>query len=484
MKKSKITEVLELFSSAEIDRLALFLQSPYLTTGTRMPQKTIELYHKLVSLLPFEEAGLNKELLHEELFPEQTYNAGRIDKLVSGLFKLIESFLQLEESSILKNSIDQQLQLSRYYQRKGLDRLQKNAVNNLEKHLHKIKQKSLEVLYAQFLLQNRITELKSFYNPRDEDLNLNNTIKALDNYYLTARLDLTNSLLAQKNFHNTLDTEDALDLVPAILEYAKKNQDHQSPLIACYMLVHDIMQMSDGDIASSQASIAKLEDILVQYSEYLPPIKSKELHSFNRSFFMRLINLGKKEVIPKAFTMYKDHYASGILLQKKGIHAANFKNMVWLGLKSKDFSWVFEFIEECKHKIIGTNFPEEVYKYNLARYYFATGEIEKADQSLSYQFKDLFYMLAVKRLEIMILLNKDEDLLEYKLNAFKIFVHRISKKQLPDIFKLGNNNFINFLKQILSPTNNDKSKREKIKQKIISTDTVLEKDWLITILSK
>ena len=107
-------------------------------------------------------------------------------------------------------------------------------------------------------------------------------------------------------------------------------------------------------------------------------------------------------------------------------------------------------------------------------------DYENALDHLAANYQDLYYHIAAKRMEIKVYYEQGSVLFEPKIDAFKIFIHRFSKKKLPETPRLGNNNFINALKQIrASGTRFDSQRIEKLTNKIEQQEVIFEKRWLL-----
>ena len=145
-----------------------------------------------------------------------------------------------------------------------------------------------------------------------------------------------------------------------------------------------------------------------------------------------------------------------------------------------------QFLAAHEGKIFGTNYPDEVFKLNQANYFFHLQQYDKAWQLLEWNFEDIYLKLAAKRIEVKLLdEQQDVDLLDSRLNALKVFVHRASPDVISDLIKEMNNAFVRFMQQLLNPsTTHDKKRVEKIRQRIVEESTVAEREWLFEKLTE
>ncbi len=163
-----------------------------------------------------------------------------------------------------------------------------------------------------------------------------------------------------------------------------------------------------------------------------------------------------------------------------GLTVSTLRNIVTSGLLQKQFDWVRKFLEEHRSRIVGALRPEEIYHFNLARYHFALGEHAVALDLIADHYDDLYYQIAARRLEIMIHYETDSPLLDAKLDAFKTFLYRLSKKQISEHQRRGNQHFFNALRQILHPqTPFDDQRVRRLIEKWQGQSVLVEKDWLL-----
>ena len=118
--------------------------------------------------------------------------------------------------------------------------------------------------------------------------------------------------------------------------------------------------------------------------------------------------------------------------------------------------------------------------FNITQYFFYKKQYGQTEEQLLDHYENFYYKVAARRLEIKLLYEQESEILSSKTEAFKMFIFRLSKKQLPEKLKQLNNNFIDFVRQIIHPkTLGNKKRIESIKQKITRKGKVAERDWLL-----
>lgn len=475
MTNSKLLEIIRAFDENEFYRLGLFLRSPYFQEKG-ISKDEMQLFVYLETLFPdFPAEEIEQSKVYERLFPGQPFIVGKLGKMMSGLLKQIERFLiqliQEEETDSFKKTIS----LAAFFRKKKMSRLYGITFKKLKRKQATIPRKNKEDLYHDFLLEREIAEHQILYNKRKADLNLPATLKSLDVFYLATKLEYSCGLLSQSNFHIPVDLRDSLSILEKIAPSFEEDNFLGIPLIKTYAQMFVVLQ----DMNNLEA-YAKLERLLEESKEELPLDQLKALQAFCRSFYIHQFNHGNHQLLEKAHQLYKTHLEEGYLLQNGGLLAGNFRNMVVIGLRQKEYEWVATFLETYKDKIIGTEFPQDAYHFNMAHYYFELKDYESALNYLVDNYEDLYYHIGAKRMEIKIYYEQDSVLLEPKMDAFKIFIHRLSNKKLVEMARKGNNNFINALKQIIATATRYDTKRiARIKEKIAKQEMIIEKNWLL-----
>jgi len=203
------------------------------------------------------------------------------------------------------------------------------------------------------------------------------------------------------------------------------------------------------------------------------------VHGVLRNFCTHQLNEGQESYLQELFVLYREGLTQGVLDSNGGLLSSSFQNMVTLGLKLEDYDWVEQFLEDYRYKIIGLKEPESLYALNRAQLFFAKAEYHSALDQLVFNFEDTYLKLSSRRLEVQIYYELDSPLLESKIQAFKIFIFRISKSHLPDKQRQGYTHFIDLLKQIIHPSTRFKEKRiHRLLEKIQSTKVIAERKWL------
>ncbi len=201
------------------------------------------------------------------------------------------------------------------------------------------------------------------------------------------------------------------------------------------------------------------------------------------NYAIKKFNLGKKEFRKELFKIYKLQIEHEVLLNEKNyLEPYAYKNVITMALQNKEFEWVKKFIEEYKI-YLPKDEKENAYQYNMANYYYFTGEFRKCLQLLqTVQFTDVYYNLDGRSIILKVYFEEKEwNLLNDHCFAFKAFVLR--QKDISEHHKKGYLNLIKWTNK-LSITHFDNKKKKTIEEKISNEKNIRELKWLMTQIEK
>jgi hypothetical protein len=432
------------------------------------------------------EKKLSKEVAYAAIYPNETWKSVRIEKLMSYALRLFKKYIIFKQGNEADEDFIQNLGMSTFYKEHKMHKLFELNAKQLVKYKESSDIKKENHYYNIYLIENQIYEYKNEFNTRKENLNLPETIFALDSFYLIKRLDFSLTSLIQnqyipfdsdKSILGTLDYVIALASHPAYIG----NNLVQLYLKAIQLQIEDRCDIIFDSFANS----------LEREREQINPISFALFCTVARNYCTRQYNKGRNEFLKTLFTLFQKHLSYGVLYSEGGIRAAAMQNIVMTSLKLGEYEFVKSFLLEHEHKIIGTLQADLVWKYNFATYYFEVKEFEKANQFMPnyLDLHDTYYSLSARRLEIKILyemdINPKHDTLGYKIDAYKnfLFESKKNKRISEPIFNM-NNDFIDLLKQIRTTIPKDSKRVEKLTFKLEEIASVAEREWLLEKLEK
>jgi hypothetical protein len=159
-------------------------------------------------------------------------------------------------------------------------------------------------------------------------------------------------------------------------------------------------------------------------------------------------NLENMELAYLLHEIYVDNLQRGFMHSEGKISRSKYMAIASNALFIGKFDWAYSFIEKYKNVLHEENETRDVYRLNLANYLFRTGKFEQCLDNIPDSSPSLIYALFGKRLELKALYELQSDLLPYKLDAFKMFLSRTSKKIMSDAQRQAHADFANLLYQL------------------------------------
>ncbi|MBL7827995.1 MAG: hypothetical protein JNJ57_15300 [Saprospiraceae bacterium] len=481
MRKSKLILTLATFDEAKWKEFRLFLQSPYHNRG-KESAAILRLFQFCYAFRRnFSKPGFTKEAAYEFVFPRTAEVGGKLEKLMSNLYKLTGEFIVLDQREPTGSDA---VPLANYFVQHDLPDLAESLLVSNSTKLSD-SQNALahaDLYWQQFQTYKALAYLYQNKGLITTDQFISQALTALDQHYLVLRLEYACGLHSQ-GIHHQINLHQPLAWLDQLLPSIEQSAYLQNPLIKAYFLAYHLLKNNPNDTGNT---FDQLKRLLEESEGNLPAENIKSLQTILRIHAIAKYNKGKAAYLNVAMELYKKHLDRGWLYFDQKIMPETALNMVTLGLRAGDTKWVLDFLNTHRNRFAGGYASEETYQFNLAICHFHQGLFEEAYQLLSSQnFQNLYYKVAARRLELMVLYEQNSVLLASKMEAFKMFIFRLSKTQMPENHKQLNNHFIDFLKQLTHPaTMGNPGRIEKIRIKINQRERVAERNWLLKKVEK
>ena len=478
MNSSQLLLVLRSFQEEDLIQFEQFLHSPYFY-DKKPVSGLFRLWQYLREGLSDKEAAyFDKQRVYKTLFPQKKVFKGKLEKLMSQLYGQVKSFLIFQQQQRQMGEKTKLLHLMAAFS----DRKLGSPFNQVYRKIRKMQPEAefnwgTNFFYEQFLVQSKITEFQSLYNNRKTDLNLPNTHFYLDLYFLVLKLEYAFQLLARDLFIIPVNSSESLELLNAIVPVLPPKY-LEIPVVRLYLEAYKLLQFFYQEEGEKHHS--RFNQLLEEYADEMPYEQQKALQTLNRNYSVFKYQSGDPLYLERTFRLYQEHLSLGFLYQDNQILPGTLSNIVLIGLRNKAFDWVYHFLFAHKNCIGGTTNPEIVFQYNMGQYYFCIQEYDKALDHIATTYEDQFYKVAARRLEVKILYETNSDIFESKLNAFKLYIYRLTKASAHFQNKTRNQHFIDLLKQIRHPKTYKNPKRiNKLLQKAKQSKLLTDKEWII-----
>ena len=157
--------------------------------------------------------------------------------------------------------------------------------------------------------------------------------------------------------------------------------------------------------------------------------------------------------------------------------------MVLLGILTKQFDWVREFMQRYK-LAVAPEYRNNVHRFNLASLHFAVGNYRKAQEALrdiqfsGSEFIDVYYHLSYKTLLIKTYYETQEhEALLSSLEALRIYLTR--NQAISGRNREAYKNFIKLTAKLMNLPQKQTTRRQNLSDLIARTTVLVEHEWLL-----
>ena len=475
MFESKLLETIQVL---EKDELAEFKDSPFFQDQRVKPEVRALFEYLLADYPKFDSAKLAKENVHQKIFPNKPYSENRLNQLMTALNRLLERFLD-DHMHQQRDPATHHFSLARFFLERNLPHRFEAAIAHIEDLLDESPVPDENQLWARYQLAYLKHLHAGLNNPKKYDLNLTPVLNTLDTFYITQRLIITSALLFRTH-QMKIDTSQTMVIYDYLDQWSKVTTEGPGqPLLQAYWrLLPLITETADMNV------LIDYRLFIQKHRHELPAVHLKILYTIFRNYLVTRYHGGENAALEIIFSNLQEEYEQGFLWEPNGmIRSSTFQNVVTTALKLNKLSWVREFMDSCAHRITGVNEPEHIRIFNEANYYFHCGDFEKAlDTEFHHKkYENYIYVLAARRLEIKIWYEKgDFSMSEYRTNALKSYLFA-NKDAFPDQIRKNNDDFVDVIRQLMSPRNRESAKRlSTLKDKFSAEKmNIAEREWFI-----
>lgn len=476
MEKAYLVELVRALDPELCDEFEIFFHSKYFNQS-RQPEELLALFRIIRGQYPDVDGhALEKDTIYPILFPGARFVAGKLEKIMVELNKLLRNFLLLRHYLREENEFQQQFDWSVLLQSLGLEGRYNQQISKLESMQEQYPWKDGEYFLRQFRLEYARYESASLQNNLKDDLNIPEAVHALDMYSQVQRIELFNHFLLQRKI-TLLDISEGIQLSmehAGISEYFM----NESPFLLINYKIFQLLQKENP----VENDFEELRNVLLLHENSIEKGKLEQFYTYLRNICVLLINSGAEHLWMTLHRLHRDNLERGYLYLKS--HVGNLTpttclNLVNVALYVQNYEWVSTFLEQHKDRIFGDNETHDFYRLNKANFFFAVGQYDEALDFIPSSSTNAEYHIMARRLEIKTYFELDSELLPFKVDAFKMYVSRASQKFLSASQRQLNGNFINFLLQIMQSIPGDRKRSEQLVNRIQQKKGIFEQRWLL-----
>lgn len=456
MKNRKIVQALAKLNKQELLRFQVFLESPYFNVN----KDVLALYNHI-------HFGLSKNHLDKMpedmdtwqlMFPGKPFDSRRFNLLffyLSNQFDRFISQLEYEKLNFFKEKLKCEI-------------LGNIGIRDWQRERIKLNMQSLE---ADNDYSSNILLYKYFISKLKEKIITGSTsIKYLKMYYVLEKLDVNITLLGAKKMYQLEEEIKFLDYIKVLLNEEYVNE---YPSINIYnKITQALLEESDTNY---YFSFRKLMNEKINFFSHK---MRKEIYTLAVSYCISQVNQSRTEFNREVFELYRESVEGRYILENNEISVSDYRNIVVLALRVREFEWTENFIENYQ-KYINPKFRDNAVYFSLARLEINRENYEKVlDYLQLINYEDVWYQLGARTMQMAAYYKLGEfDALESLLNAYKMFITR--EKSLTKDRKSAYLNLIKYTKKLLYLLPNQKDKISKIRKDIEANKLIVNKSWLL-----
>ncbi|MFN0175598.1 MAG: hypothetical protein ACKVU0_13185 [Saprospiraceae bacterium] len=419
--------------------------------------------------------NLEKNEVYAKLFPGQEFLEGKLEKVMVEAHKIVRAFLLVQHYFREENDFQQGFDFSKVVHKRGLTSRYQQLMTKLHNTQESVLLRNSTYVYHQFLLEYAEFEEASVRNQAKGDLNIPKTIQALELYSYYNRLELLNQLLLQQKI-TRFEVPDTIKILIDNNSIPAYYLDLSPPVKVNFEIFKVLKKKYPEPF-----DVHSLFDLLLFYEKDLDSNLLRDFYGYLRNICVLTVwaDYAQVEMELVLHELHKDNLKRGFLHYEGKINRSKYWMVSHTAMKVNDFAWALEFIEKFKHEIRDENESKDLYRLNLANYLFRVGRFSECLDNIPASTPFVDYLLQGKRLELKALYELRSDLLTYKLDAFKMFLSRTSKKLLSENQKQIHSDFANLLHQLIHSLPGDTKRSELLVKRILEKKQSAEWPWLL-----
>lgn len=440
MEDKKVFKFLCTFSKRQLNRFEDYVSSPYFNKSEELCfiYEIVKKYILSNSSKSFQEYFI-KQLPKNK----NPLSASNLDKYLSRIFQFALDFVAMEqykEEGFLKQNLLMN-HLLRGDELKMFDKI----YNRTKSTLNKEKLSYPNLLNRYLLERQKANYLSVNATSRKGKQNLQETSDALDTFYLAQKYNLELLKLSMETVINDKFSYYLIDII---------NNNLDDKFIENGRIFNFLQKAYNFIKYDSKKKVEIFEDLCTYLYENAHVIEEDIKFNFTiilRNEAWRLFGQKNKPYYEFIFNLNKTLIEKNLIYYNDGLFATLYKNIFDVAIRVNQLDWCNTFIETNKNKIIPVLQAPDIINYSKARLkFYSKNYKETIDFIKNLNFTDLYYKLAVRRLEIMVFFELKEYLhLESLINAFRVTLTPQRSTNLHKQHRKINKNFISCVTKLI-----------------------------------
>jgi hypothetical protein len=472
MQKSVLVEIISVLDKKELRRLHKWLLSP----AHNQREDVVQLFEYLCKhVTDKNDKALEKERIGKLLFPKEPFDDARIRQSMYFLLQSVEAFLVFTE--LQKDEAKTQAMLLKVYRSRKIDRAFRLTMETAKKRQVNEKYRNSAFFKAQCELEEEQYELLRTQK-WTTDFKFQNFSDILDLSYMSDKLRFSCTMLS----HQSVNKNANYDYGPLndILKYIQKHEHLLSePAIGIYYYAYKALTE-----AEKPEYFENLIKVIFDSSDAFPLNELHDAYLLAINYCSGKINRGQREYIKQSFSLYKNGFEAGVLLENNTISKSTLHNVVSCAISLKEFDWLEHFIYKFE-KNLDEKHRKSMVNFSLARLFFEQKQYDKTQQYLlDFEYDDPVMNMMAKAMLLKIYferrnLNAFESLIESMRSYLQRQEHLQAHKQL---FK----NLLSLMKKLSNLNPYSKAEIDKFEEVVRTTNPlpILDREWFLAQVEK
>ncbi|MDQ3110341.1 MAG: hypothetical protein M3R17_10645 [Bacteroidota bacterium] len=464
MRSGKISGLIRALEPAEVPLFRLRLEKGRGETD----KKLLLIFDVVCPLVRAGEEEPDKKEIFKICFPEKKFNDQQYRYLSSDMAARLEKFIATrgfeKDESLYAQILSRELAARKAVKAYNSHRLSfeedKKACN------------VRDIAYYQHCYESELIHLAKATAgmKRDEKSNIGEVVEYLDRFYLARKLQLCCEIF---NVRNVLSVEYNVFLLEEILSHLRNKIYEDTPVILVYFRI--LMTLLESE---NEEHFHQLRNLLKTHVSKFTLKELREMYQYVLNYCIKKINLGNITWQKTLFEIYKITIENKVLLSEGHLSHWDYKNIVTISLRQKEFTWVKSFVEDQKRFLLSAE-RENAYLYNLANVYFTKGEYSRSLKLLQQvEFSDVYYQLDSKSILLKTYFELEEtESFFYHATAFRTFLNR--NKLISDYQRTIYLNLIRYSSQLMR-ADGIKRKVVAIRKKVEENRNIADLQWLLS----
>ena len=464
IKNSKLLDILRTFSKKDVSAFDKYLSSSFLNPNATLPSffEYLKKFHPT-----YDQEELSKENIFKHFFTGKKYEDKKVRYLLTDLTKRVEGFIAY--SAFSRDEFVYVSKLQEEFLARNCDDEYIRTYKEFKKSLSTSIVRDTDFYYRIFRHEHSHLVFEFSKQKRDDKSNMEEVLDNLDKFYLSKKLQLCCEIY---NVQNVLSISYRVFLLDEILGYVSNHSFQDTPAITIYYQI--LMTLKESD---NEEHFPKLRKLLLENESKFAPRELRDMYQFVLNYSIKKINLGDTGYQEKLFETYKIMLKNKVLLDGDFISQWDYKNIVTISLRQREYDWAKNFIHEYKSNLRPAA-RDNAFTYNLALLHFHKKEYSAAlSQLQKVNFTDVHYQLDTRAIMLKIYFeSEDHDALFYHATAFKTFIRR--NRLISKYHKIIYSNLIRYTLK-LTRAGGNKKKIAALKKNIEETKQIADLRWLI-----